>query len=181
MSWPLRPIVLAAALVVVLGPVPSVGAAELTVKIDLPQLNVAEYHRPYVALWLERPDQSFVANLSVWYDQKKRDNGGVKWLKDLRAWWRKSGRDLEFPVDAVSSATRAPGEHSLTYAPGSQGGKGPVDKLAPGDYVVAVEAAREGGGRELLRVPFTWPPKEARSQSAKGAEELGAVTVQTKP
>ena len=48
-------------------------AAELGVKIDIPRLNVAEYHRPYVAMWLERPDQSFVANLSVLYDLKKKE------------------------------------------------------------------------------------------------------------
>ncbi len=34
-------------------------AAEMNVSIEIPKLNVAEYHRPYVAIWLEKPDQSF--------------------------------------------------------------------------------------------------------------------------
>lgn len=152
-------------------------AADLSVTLALPQLNVAEYHRPYVAIWIERPDQSFVANLSVLYDQKKRDNGGTKWLKDMRQWWRKSGRELQMPVDGVSGATRAPGEHTLSYA----GAKAPLDKLPAGDYVIAVETAREAGGRELVRVPFKWPAKTAQTTSAEGKEELGAVTVQVKP
>jgi hypothetical protein len=154
-------------------------AADLSVTLALPQLNVAEYHRPYVAIWIERPDQGFVANLSVLYDQKKRDNGGTKWLKDMRQWWRKSGRDLQMPVDGVSGATRAPGEHTLTYA----GSKAPLDKLAAGDYLVVIETAREAGGRELVRVPFKWPAKatQATTTSAHGSEELGAVTVQVKP
>jgi len=85
-------------------------AADLAVKFTLPQLPVAEYHRPYVAIWVEKPDQTFVANLNVLYDLKKRDNAGTKWLKDMRQWWRKSGRELTMPVDGVSAATRAPGE-----------------------------------------------------------------------
>ena len=27
-------------------------AADLALKLDIPQLNVAEYHRPYIAAWL---------------------------------------------------------------------------------------------------------------------------------
>jgi len=152
-------------------------AAELAVKIEIPQLPVAEYHRPYVALWLEKADTAQVTQLAVWYDQKKRDNGGAKWLKDLRQWWRKGGRDLDVPVDAVSSATRAPGLHTLTFV----AGKAPIDKLVAGDYTLLVEAAREGGGRELVRLPVVWPPKEVRTASAKGLEELGNVTLQLKP
>lgn len=152
-------------------------AAELAVKIDIPQLPVAEYHRPYVALWLEKSDNAQVTQLAVWYDQKKKDNGGAKWLKDLRQWWRKGGRDLELPLDGITSATRAPGIHSLSFV----GGKAPLDKLAAGDYTLFVEAARESGGREVVRVPLAWPPKEARSATAKGVEELGNVTVQLKP
>ena len=32
-------------------------AAELNLSVEVPQLNVAEYHRPYVAIWLEGADQ----------------------------------------------------------------------------------------------------------------------------
>jgi hypothetical protein len=153
----------------------SVMAANLAVKLDIPQLNVAEYHRPYLALWLEDPDQKFVANLAVLYDVKKKDNAGTKWLKDMRQWWRKSGRDLTLPIDGVSGATRAPGSHTLTIA-GAQ-----LEKLPAGHYQVVVEAARESGGRELVRVPIEWPPKTALAVPAKGQEELGNVVVQLKP
>ena len=40
-------------------------AADLTLKVEVPRLNVAEYHKPYVAIWLEKPDQTFAGNLSV--------------------------------------------------------------------------------------------------------------------
>ena len=161
--------------------IPLIGAAamaaDLAVKLEIAQLNVAEYHRPYVALWLEGPEQKFVGNLAVLYDVRKKENGGTKWLKDVRQWWRKSGRDVAMPLDGVSGATRAPGEHTLTLP----GAKATLDKLPAGQYQVVLEAARESGGRELVRVPFQWPPKTAQSIPATGKEELGAVVVQLKP
>ncbi|MES2161166.1 MAG: DUF2271 domain-containing protein [Pseudomonadota bacterium] len=151
--------------------------AELALKLEVPQLNVAEYHRPYIAAWLENADQKVVANLAVLYDVKKKDNAGTKWLKDVRQWWRKSGRDVEMPMDGVSGATRAPGEQSLTFP----GAKAALDKLPAGQYTLVVEAAREAGGREAVKVPLQWPPKSAQNVSGQGKEELGAVVVQLKP
>ncbi|HTJ96928.1 MAG TPA: DUF2271 domain-containing protein, partial [Rhodocyclaceae bacterium] len=106
------------------------------------------------------------------YDLKKKDNGGTKWLKDMRQWWRKSGRDLQMPVDGVSGATRAPGEHTLSFAPGN---------LPAGEYQLVIEAAREAGGREVVKIPFVWPPKSSKASTAQGKEELGNVSVQVKP
>jgi hypothetical protein len=153
----------------------SAMAADLALKLDVPQLNVAEYHRPYIAAWVENADQKVVANLAVLYDTKKKDNAGTKWLKDMRQWWRKTGRELTMPLDGVSGATRAPGEVTLNIA------KGSLDKLPAGQYTVLVEASREAGGREVVKVPLQWPPKSAQNVSGQGKEELGAVVVQVKP
>ncbi|CAN7179393.1 DUF2271 domain-containing protein [Pseudoduganella sp. LjRoot289] len=151
-------------------------AAELALKLDIPQLNVAEYHRPYIAAWLENADQKVVANLAVLYDTKKKDNAGTKWLKDMRQWWRKSGRDVAMPLDGVSGATKSPGEHTLSFPLAKDG----LDKLPAGQYQLLVEVAREAGGREVVKVPLTWPLKPAQVASAKGKEEVGAVAVQLK-
>ena len=151
--------------------------AELAVKFELPQLNVAEYHRPYVAMWLERADQSVATNLAVLYDVKKKDNGGAKYLKDLRTWWRKAGREVDLPIDGVSGATRTSGEQTLNFGPARNG----IDKLPAGDYKLVIEAAREAGGRELVRLPFTLPLKGKQTISARGKEELGAITLQITP
>ena len=148
--------------------------AELSVKFDLPQLQVAEYHRPYVALWIERADGSVASHLAVLYDVKKKDNAGTKWVKDLRTWWRKAGREVQLPMDGLSGATRAAGQHTLSFAPARHG----IDKLPAGDYKLVMEAAREAGGRELVRVPLALPAKGKVSASAQGKEELGNVTVQ---
>ncbi len=152
-------------------------AAELSLKIDLPRSNVAEYHRPYVAAWVEKAsDKSFAGDLAVWYDIKKRDRGGEKWLKEMRQWWRKSAHDVAAEPDGVTGATRAAGEHALNL----QGEKA-VAALAPGQYEVVVEAARENGGREVLRVPFEWPVRKPQSVAVKGEGELGGVSLEARP
>lgn len=150
-------------------------AAQLSVSVEIPRLNVAEYHRPYVALWIEGPDQAAVKTLGVWYDVKLKNEEGKTWLKDMRQWWRKAGRSLALPADGVSGPTKAPGRHQVVFGAAQMRG------VAPGQYTLAVEAAREVGGREVVRVPFAWPPKGAASASAKGSSELGAVSVAVKP
>lgn len=152
-------------------------AAELTVNVEVPQLQVAEYHRPYVAIWLEGADQKVAANLSVWYQQRDTVEGhGTKWLPDMRQWWRKSGRTLKVPVDGVTGPTKPVGKHALKF-----NDKSPqLAQLAPGEYTLVVEAAREVGGRELVKVPFSWG-KGAQNAAAKGSTEIGAVSVNVKP
>jgi len=40
-----------------------------------------------------------------------------------------------------------------------------------------VEAAREVGGREILRIPFSWPPTQKVTAQAQGSSELGAINL----
>lgn len=143
-------------------------AADLTVSVEIPRLTVAAYHRPYVAVWIERPDQTAVRTLAVWYEVSNVAEG-KDWLKDMRTWWRRGGRSLTMPADGVSSATKAPGRHAVTVS-GAR-----LSNLPAGDYVMVVEAARELGGREAVRVPFRWGA--ANTGSAAGSTELGAVRV----
>jgi len=153
-------------------------ATTLDITVEVPKLNVAEYHRPYVAVWLEGADQKVAANLSVWYQQTGNSEGhGTKWLPDLRQWWRKSGRTLEVPVDGVTGPTRPVGTHALSFKDSQPA----LKQLAPGNYTLVVEAVREVGGRELVKVPFTWPAKTAQAGSAQGSTELGKVTLAVKP
>ena len=68
-----------------------------------------------MAIWIENPDQSVAADLAVWYDVAKKNNEGTEWLKDMRQWWRRSGRNQQFPVDGVSGATKPAGKHALAF------------------------------------------------------------------
>ncbi|MAS23796.1 MAG: hypothetical protein CMI03_12795 [Oceanospirillaceae bacterium] len=155
----------------------SVQAAELDVSVEIPEMTVAEYHNPYVAVWLENKDSKEVINLAVWYDTDMRDDEGKKWLKDMRQWWRRSGRSLEMPVDGVSAATQGPGKYDLSFT----AGKAQLKDLADGEYRLRVEAAREVGGREILNIPFSWPADKAQTLTVQGESELGEIALTIKP
>lgn len=163
---------------------PAALAASLQLNIELPAQQVSEYHRPYVAVWIERPDRSVAADLAAWYqirDGKDAQTGksepGSKWLTELRQWWRRSGREQSLPIDGVSSATRPAGRHRLKF-PGSEP---PLAGLSSGSYRLMIEVVREVGGREILSLPFSWPPAAPEHLAAQGGHEIGAVTLDLSP
>lgn len=146
-------------------------AQTLDLTVTLPRLPVAEYHRPYVAVWLEK-DGSPSRTISVWYDVGKRNNAGVKWLRDMRLWWRAAGRSQSMPADGISGATRPAGSHKQSFV----AGRGGMPTLTPGRYTLVIEAAREAGGREVVRLPFSWSGSRVTANAA-GRAELGAVSL----
>ena len=151
---------------VLIGGAVAAPAAAGTVTVTIPRLNVAEYHRPYVAVWLDPVGGGAPRTLALWYDVKKAGNEpGTKWLSELRAWWRKGGRGLAMPADGISGATRAPGRYSIPLPA----------TLKPGNYVLNVEAARETGGRELVSIPLVVPVRAAAQRAGK--TELGAIAL----
>ncbi|MBZ6379648.1 hypothetical protein B5C34_15410 [Pacificimonas flava] len=152
-------------------------AAGIDLSIEIPRLQVAEYHKPYVAVWIEDDGRKAVANLDVWYDTDMRGGEGEKWLSDMRLWWRRAGRSLDMPVDGVSGPTQGPGTHEVSYTEGRR----PLGDLKPGKYTLVVEAAREVGGRETVSIPFQWPPQRAQTLSGEGDSELRAIKLTLKP
>ena len=151
-------------------PVLAAEPATMDVTVAIPRLKVAEYHRPYVAIWVEKAGAS-AKTVAVWYDHDMKNNEGTKWLRDVRQWWRASGRSLRFPANGITGATRAPGTHKISFS------RAQLGAMAPGQYTLVVEAAREVGGRELLRIPFVWPGKSGAGGRAAGKTELGAVSM----
>ena len=154
---------------------PLLPAAEMKLSVELPEIPVSDYYRPYVAIWVEQ-DNQVAANLAVWYAVDQRDAEGNTWLKDMRLWWRRTGRELELPLDGLTSATRAPGKHELTFS-----SEDALKDLEPGDYSLAVEASREHGGREVVRVPFVWPPESVTRTHADGEKEFGRIAIELQP
>ena len=135
------------------------NAAELTVNFEIPAIDAAEYHQPYIAIWLSDEKRAPLAQIALWLEQEK-------WHRDLRSWWRRGGNGLSLPIDGVSGATRKPGEYSVNTAL----------ELSPGDYILNIEAVREVGGREHIRIPFTWEGDTLHITDA-GKSELGAVAL----
>lgn len=141
----------------------STQAAEFAIEFTLPKIDTAEYHRPYVAIWLEDSERRPILQIAHWLEQEK-------WHRDLRSWWRRGGSKLPLPVDGVTSATRKPGVYTLSAS----------KVLAAGRYHLNIEAVREVGGREHLRIPFEWQSKPLRAVQ-HGKTELGQFVVNIYP
>ncbi|MGJ8677391.1 MAG: DUF2271 domain-containing protein [Akkermansiaceae bacterium] len=154
-------------------------AGNYVLEVEIPQINASEYHNPYIASWIENDSRDHIMDLAVWYQIAKgnqKSAHGTKWLKDMRKWWRVSGRNREMPVDGVSSPTKPPGKHRISL-------KEKLEKLPAletGEYTLYVEAAREVGGRELVSVKFTWDGthlEQISPESISGQKELGEISI----
>jgi len=77
----------------------------------------------------------------------------------------------------IAPSTRPAGKHQIAVSEGSVA----LPKLAPGAYKLYVEAAREVGGREIVSLPFQWPPAKAEQSQVAGSSELGEVSLELKP
>lgn len=97
------------------------------------------YRRPYVAVWIERPSGESVRTLALWIER-------TRWLPDLRRWYRLH-RGHDDWIDAMSRATRRPGSYELVWDGLDDDGRA----IEPGEYVVAIEAAREHGTYQIMR------------------------------
>ncbi|MCD1597959.1 DUF2271 domain-containing protein [Rheinheimera aquimaris] len=142
-----------------------VEAAPHEITVQLPEIETSQYHRPYVAVWVEDAQQQPVRLIALWVEKPD-------WLKDLRRFWRKIGRSNTALVDAVSGATQKPGTYTLQWDGKDDNG----EPLAAGQYQLLVEAAREQGGRSLRKHEFMLPAKGAVIDIAADGE-LGDITV----
>ena len=115
--------------------------AELQISVEIPQLKVAEYHRPYVAVWIEAPSETLVSVLGVWYQSGRKE----KYLAELSR-WSATGASAT-ALDTVSSATRTPGDYQLVWDGTDLDGA----RVPTGDYVICIESAREHGPHSLIR------------------------------
>ena len=116
-------------------------------------------------------DQTVAANLAVWYQTQGRQGAAApSGCRTCASGGAAAAASLTLPVDGVSGATRPAGEHALRF----DGKQGAIAKLPPGKYTLVVEAAREVGGRELLKIPFTWPANSAATPSRRRASTSSA-------
>lgn len=144
------------------------AAAQAEIVLTIPEIDTAQYYRPYVAVWVENTEQQPVKLIALW--RKEPD-----WLKDIRRFWRKIGRSDAALVDAMTGATRTPGQYRLSWDGRDDQGQ----PLAAGHYTLYVEASREQGGRSLQKIDFQLNGQPQQLTAAM-AEELGPLTLTLK-
>lgn len=163
----------------------SLSAAQMQITVEIPTQIAAEvatsYQPPNVAFWIEHLNQRTAAQLSLWSGVTQAQHESLanayKPLVNLREWWRAGGRALTLPMDGFSSATRPPGFHQMVFNSQSA----PLATLAPGRYVLVVEAARALGGHDIVRIPFRWPPRQTASWQEHGDSELASIRLTLMP
>lgn len=147
----------------------SMAKDAMQINVSLPTLNVNPYHKPFVAVWLESKDRKYITTIALWANDKE-------WYKDLRQWWRKAGRSKQ-PFDAVTGATKKPGEYIIRWT-----GKDAYGNHIPaGEYQLKIEASREEGGREFLKTKISIDQQGHITSDINGQwggkTELGSIKV----
>ncbi|WP_409438860.1 DUF2271 domain-containing protein [Psychromonas sp. GE-S-Ul-11] len=139
--------------------------AVMDVEFTIPAVEASIYARPYVAVWVEDEQRQPVRTIQLWV-------GEDEWLKDLRSWWRKVGRNDRAVVDAVTSATRPVGQYRFSWDGLDQQGK-PVEQ---GNYTFYVEVVREHGGRNYLRQKIQLAEQDFKL-TLQPTEETGLINL----
>lgn len=130
-------------------------------------------HNPYVAVWVETPDGAPVRTLTLQYQPGK----GRRWLADLKRWYEADQRRLGGLFGGVdiseerSSPTKLPGTQKLLWDGNDDSGTA----VAPGAYVLFVEAAREKGPYQLVREEISTAKPFSKHPADNG--ELQALSV----
>ena len=137
------------------------------IAITLPVIEQGQYHRPYVALWVENEQKVVQRSVLVWMEKDR-------WLSDLSRYWRRVARANRDIVDGVTGATKGPGTHHVSWDGLDDSGK----PLPAGQYVICVEVAREKGGREAICTDIDYGTKQVAI--AQGEFEVSRLTVTLK-
>jgi len=139
---------------------------QLQLQLELPALQ-RQAKRPYVSAWLSQHGQ--------WQAQLLLLGEQPRWYSELRSWWRQANQQPGKQFDQLAGATRRAGWHQFLWDARLPDGR----PLPAGDYILHLEAAREGGGREQLKLPLHWPLQQPLLQ--QGQHELGQVRVEAQP
>lgn len=147
---------------------------ELAVDLEIAPPQGSRWHRPYVAVWVADAADRPVRTLSVWVNTTGR---GPRYIRELRRWFtiERDGEDAGGPdlIATVSSATRLPGQYSVTW--NGRDDRGNV--VEQGTYRVFIEAAREHGTYQLMQQEMTLASKPVAADLA-GNEEIGRARVE---
>jgi len=138
--------------------------AKLSISLELPAPMGGRGRPPYTAIWLETLDGEAVTTIEVRYNR-------TRWLPELSQWWRKfSAAGPE--IDAVTGATLRAGIHEVNWDGRTHTG----DSLTSGEYYVWIEAAREHGGHDRVRVKVDLG-QPGSVVTAQGQSELGQIQI----
>jgi hypothetical protein len=125
---------------------------KLVVHIELTQF-IKKHQNPYIALWLTNKNKEHKALVVL------REK--VKWLRDLKKFWRNVARENRSESDAVTGATNKNKALNYTYE---------IEGLW---QKISLEVVRENGSRELIDFPLY-----SNKECMKGKVEIVKICAQ---
>ena len=144
-------------------------------EINQPDATGRGYRRPYVAVWVEGPKGFPVRNLILWVSQG--GSGPFQWLPDLRRWFRgdkeRKKVDKAEMIFTMARPTRPPGKYSAAWDGKDDKGKA----VAPGEYTVFIDAAREHGTYQSISKKVT-VADEPFAEELKGNVEIKSASIE---
>lgn len=137
----------------------------LSISLEIPERNAADYKRPYVVVWITDEARNLVRTLLVLGDEPR-------WRENNYIFWRRVERMDAEAIAAMARPTRAPGRYDVVWD-----GRTETGELAPrGRYTLNIEASREHGGHSFVRVPLDLSA-DRLDLSADAVQELGPTRV----
>ena len=137
-------------------------AANFIFDFTIPTLDVDDYEKPYIAIWLTNADRKVIKNLLLLGKSEQ-------WAQTNKRWWRKSGRHNELLLDGLARPSRKPGHYQLSWDWRDDYG----NKVPAGDYQLHIEVSREDGEVNLASFKFnsfSLPIKEIKSAQGEIGE-----------
>jgi len=155
----------------VAGEAAAAGAArgfDLDLTYQVPKIEADPYHAPYVVAWITDADHKLMRTILL-LGQKPR------WVPENYVWWRRYGRETPNVVDAMAKPTRLPGRYTAHWDGKDEAGH----LVAPGRYIIHIEASREKGGHSYETLDIEVGGSGVKSSPAK--DELGALDLRYGP
>jgi thiamine biosynthesis lipoprotein len=142
--------------------------SDFTFDFTIPTLDIDDYEKPYVAIWLTNSKREVIKHLLLLGTSEQ-------WAQTNKRWWRKSGRHNELLLDGLARPTRKPGTYQLNWDWYDDYGN-----LVPtGVYQLHIEASREDG--ELTLTSFNFNTNKLPTILKKpAAGELGQLQLTIK-
>ena len=144
------------------------ASAQLNVTFSFQASGGMQVRNPYICVWIEDTKGNLVQNLAIWYGQPRYIQHMNRWYAAEVAYLNAGGRDN---TAAVSSGTRAAGQYQLKWDGTNVNGQ----RVAQGDYVLCIEAAREHGPYSLITGNITAADKKASFTFPDNTELVGAT------
>jgi thiamine biosynthesis lipoprotein ApbE len=141
---------------------------ELTINLELNQIEGMRVHRPYVAIWVVDKKKKPVRNITLWYNK-------TKYLDDMPAWYEAyyaEFNNTSSNVSSTTSATRPAGKYTIKWD--GKDDKGELVKN--GTYTIMIEVAREHGTHQLMQQEFDFT-KKVQPVTLAGNVEVASVSL----